>query len=323
MDKKAFRIIFMGTPDFAVESLKILIEHNYNVVGVVTNPDKPAGRGQKFKESAIKQYAISNGLHILQPQSLKDPQLKNEIQALEPSLQVVVAFKILPPEIFTIPEYGTFNLHASLLPQYRGAAPINHAIINGERNTGVTTFFLDKHVDTGKIIDQKEVPVSTTDTAGSLHDKLMETGAELVRSTVDSIIQQNYTIIPQDEIVKDLSNLKKAPKIFSKDCRINWNNNTIAIFNFMRGLSPYPAAWSELKEENGKKKKIKIFFGQPIQDAHNYQPGTTETDQKTYLKVATSDGFINISELQAEGKKKMDIETFLRGNKDMDQRLFI
>jgi methionyl-tRNA formyltransferase len=318
MDKKDFRIVFMGTPDFAVESLKKLTENNYNIVAVVTNPDKPAGRGQKIKESPVKKYAVSKGLKVLQPSSLKEDQFKNELRSLQPSLQVVVAFKILPPSIFSIPTYGTFNLHASLLPQYRGAAPINHAIMNGETETGVTTFFLDEKVDTGKVIDQRKVPVSMTDTAGTVHDKLMKEGAELVQSTVDSIINDSYSIIPQKELINKFDTLKKAPKIFNEDCRINWNDNVSSIHNFIRGLSPYPAAWTELIDEQNRKKKTKILYGEPLFENHQFNYGTIQTDKKHYMKIAANNGFINIKKLKVEGKKNMQIEEFLRGFKGIE-----
>ena len=220
MDKENFRIVFMGTPEFAVESLKALVEKNFHIAGVVTNPDKPAGRGQKIAESAVKKYAKKKGLPVIQPKNIKDPDFIVQLKNLNPDLQVVVAFKILPPEVFNIPKYGTFNLHASLLPDYRGAAPINHAIINGETLTGVTTFFLDEHVDTGQIIDKKEVEIHHNDTAGSLHDKLMVAGGKLVIETVDKIINQNYQVIDQNELIQSKT-IKKAPKIFKEDCQIN------------------------------------------------------------------------------------------------------
>ena len=312
----------MGTPDFAVESLKILTENNYNIVAVVTNPDKPAGRGQKIKESAVKKYAVSKGLHVLQPSSLKNEAFYEELLKLKPSLQVVVAFKILPPSIFTIPTYGTFNLHASLLPQYRGAAPINHAIMNGEKETGVTTFFLDERVDTGKIIDQRKVSIAETDTAGTLHDKLMKSGAELVKSTIDSIIDQSYSIIPQDELAQNFTKLKKAPKIFNEDCRINWNSDINEIHNFIRGLSPYPSAWTMFIDSEENRKKIKIYYSEPIAESHNYKTGTLLSDQKTYLRVAAKNGFLEIKKLQLEGKKQMQTEEFLRGVRNLDKCIF-
>jgi len=312
----------MGTPDFAVESLRILTENNYNIVAVVTNPDKPAGRGQKIKESAVKKYAASKGLYILQPSSLKDEHFSESIGKLNPSLQVVVAFKILPPSIFNIPTYGTFNLHASLLPQYRGAAPINNAIINGETETGVTTFFLDEKVDTGKIIDQKKVSIAETDTAGSLHDKLMKSGAMLVKSTIDSIINQSYSIIPQYELAQKFKELKKAPKIFNKDCRINWNSDINKLHNFIRGLSPYPSAWTDFIDAEKNRKKTKIFYSEPVAISHNYTVGSILSDQKTYLKVAAKNGFLDIKKLQLEGKKKMHTEEFLRGIRNFDECIF-
>ena len=322
MEKKDFRLIFMGTPDFAVETLKTLTENNYNIVGVITNPDKPAGRGQKIQEPAVKKYAVSQGLHVLQPTNLKDEHFREEIRKLQPSLQIVVAFKILPPSIFTIPTHGTFNLHASLLPQYRGAAPINHAIINGEKETGVTTFFLDEKVDTGKIIDQRKVSITETDTAGSLHDKLMKSGAELVKSTIDSIINNTYSIIPQNELAQKFNTLRKAPKIFNEDCRINWHKDINTLYNFIRGLTPYPAAWTELIDKEGNRKKTKIFFSQPIAESHNYKPGTIQSDYKNYLKVAAKNGFINIKKLQIEGKKKMQTDEFLKGIKSLENCFF-
>ncbi len=322
MNKKDCRLVFMGTPDFAVESLKKLTENNYNIVAVVTTPDKPAGRGQEIKESPVKKYAVSKNLKILQPSSLKNEQFKDELRSLQPSLQVVVAFKILPPSVFTIPAYGTFNLHASLLPKYRGAAPINHAIINGESETGVTTFFLDEKVDTGKIIDQKKVPISNTDTAGTLHDKLRTLGAELVQSTVDSIINGTYSIIPQNELVNKFETLKKAPKIYTKDCRINWQDDVSAIHNFIRGLSPYPAAWTELIDDQHRRKKAKILYGEPIYKDHQFIHGSIHTDQKKYLKIAANNGFINLKKLQVAGKKKMQIEDFLRGFKGIEHHYF-
>jgi len=322
MDKKNFRIIFMGTPDFAVESLKTLTENDYNIVGVVTNPDKPAGRGQKIKESAVKKYAVSKGLHVLQPSSLNDEHFREELRKLKPSLQVVVAFKILPPSIFTIPTHGTFNLHASLLPQYRGAAPINHAIMNGEKETGVTTFFLDEKVDTGKIIDQRKVSITETETAGTLHDKLMKSGAGLVKSTIDSIINQTYSIIPQDELAKNFNSLKKAPKIFNEDCRINWNRDINELHNFIRGLSPYPSAWTEFIDAEGNRKKTKIYYCEPVAKNHNYKVGSILSDQKTYLKVAAKNGFLDIKQLQLEGKKQMQTEEFLRGIRSLDKCVF-
>ena len=321
MDTKEFRIIFMGTPDFAVESLKALINNHFNVVGVVTNPDKPAGRGQKLQESAVKKYAKNKEIPILQPVNLKDEFFISELQNLKPSLQIVVAFKILPPEVFNLPDYGTFNLHASLLPDYRGAAPINHAIINGETKTGVTTFFLDEKVDTGKIIDRKEVDISSDDTAGSLHDKLMVAGSQLVVKTVNKIIENTYQIIDQQELIKDIDQVKKAPKIFKKDCKINWNKPVQKVHNFIRGLSPYPSAWTNLVNEN-KKQQVKIFLSRPLPLEHRETIGNIKSDGKSSLQVACRDGYIDIKELQLAGKKKMKTSELLRGLRDINKYRF-
>jgi methionyl-tRNA formyltransferase len=317
ISKNAFRLVFMGTPEFAVESLKMLTENNYNVVGVVTNPDKPAGRGRKIKESAVKQYAREQDLPVLQPESLSDQNFIQQLKELEPHLQVVVAFKILPPEVFNIPEYGTFNLHASLLPDFRGAAPINHAIINGEKKTGVTTFFLDDKVDTGKIINKKEIEIAPDETAGSLHDKLMSLGAELVMETADSIMQGNYEAIPQDKLIGKGQSLKKAPKIFKDDCRINWNKTCQEIYNFIRGLSPYPAAQTRLSDSN--QISLKIYRATPEKMHHNHTHGTVLSNHKSYIKIAVYDGYINLEEIQQSGKKRMHVTEFLKGFKDLEE----
>ncbi|MFW6103918.1 MAG: methionyl-tRNA formyltransferase [Bacteroidota bacterium] len=316
MSKSAFRIVFMGTPEFAVESLKALVENNYNVVGVVTNPDKPAGRGQQIRESPVKKYAKEQGLPILQPENLSDQDFIQRLKDLIPMLQVVVAFKILPSEVFNIPEYGTFNLHASLLPDYRGAAPINHVIINGESKTGVTTFFLDDKVDTGKIIKKKETEITQDETAGTLHDKLKMLGAELVLETVEAIRNNNYRAIPQDELIKNRKTLKKAPKIFKEDCRIDWHKTCSEIHNFIRGLSPYPAAQTLLN--NSDQILLKIFQAYPEKKVHEHACGTLLSDHKNYIKVATPDGFIRLKEIQQSGKKKMDVKEFLKGFKNIE-----
>lgn len=317
ISKNAFRIVFMGTPEFAVESLKMLTENSYNVVAVVTNPDKPAGRGRKIRESAVKQYAREKNLPVLQPKSLSDPSFIQQLEELQPHLQVVVAFKILPPEVFNIPEYGTFNLHASLLPDYRGAAPINHAIINGEKKTGVTTFFLDDKVDTGKIINKKETEIAPDETAGSLHDKLMSLGAELVMETADSIMQGNYQAISQDELISSGKSLKKAPKIFKEDCRINWNKTCQEIYNFIRGLSPYPAAQTRLTNSN--QISLKIYRAKPEKKHHNHACGTVLSDHKSYIKIAVTDGYMNLEEIQQSGKKRMHVKEFLKGFKNVEE----
>ncbi len=312
MDKSQLRIVYMGTPDFAVAPLKKLIEEDYNIVGVVTNPDKPAGRGQKIKESPVKTFAQKNNLPILQPKKFKDESFIQDLKNLNADLQIVVAFKMLPEIVWAMPPKGTFNLHASLLPEYRGAAPINHAIINGEEKTGVTTFFLTHEMDTGNIILQKEVPIYENDTAKNLHDRLMETGANLVVQTVNTILSDNYKLINQNERFTINQTLKKAPKIFKNDCKINWNDSANNIYNFIRGLSPYPAAWTEIQNK-GQSIQLKIYESQKELTTHHYSPGEIITDTKTFLKVACSDGLINILQLQQSGKKRLTIDQFLRG----------
>ncbi|MEF8810614.1 MAG: methionyl-tRNA formyltransferase [Bacteroidales bacterium] len=317
VSKSAFRIVFMGTPEFSVESLKALVENKYNVVGVVTNTDKPAGRGQQIRESPVKKYAKEQGLPILQPENLSDRAFIQRLKDLDPMLQVVVAFKILPSEVFNIPEYGTFNLHASLLPDYRGAAPINHVILNGESKTGVTTFFLDDKVDTGKIIKKKETEITQDETAGTLHDKLKMLGAELVVETVEAIRNSDYRAISQDELIKNRQTLKKAPKIFKEDCRIDWHKTCSEIYNFIRGLSPYPAAQTLLN--NSDQIPLKIFQAYPEKKVHEHACGTLLSDHKNYIKVATPDGFIHLKEIQQSGKKKMDVKEFLKGFKNIEE----
>ncbi|MFP3859557.1 MAG: methionyl-tRNA formyltransferase [Bacteroidales bacterium] len=320
MRKEDFPIIFMGTPDFAVESLKALIDNNYKIDAVVTNPDKPAGRGRKIQESPVKKYAKKQGLYILQPENLKDESFIKELKLIKPALQIVVAFKILPPEVFKIPTYGTFNLHASLLPDYRGAAPINHVIINGEEKTGVTTFFLDEKVDTGKIIAQKAVSVKQDDTAGSLHDKLMKTGSELVVESADKILKNDYQQIDQKELIRENQKLHKAPKIFKEDCRINWNKPVTEVYNFIRGLSPFPSAWTQMV--NDKEYTLKIYSAIPEIASHSLSPGAIKSDGKTYLQIACRNGFIKIEEIQLAGKKRMTTEEFLRGFQSINDYRF-
>lgn len=301
------RIVFMGTPEFAVASLEALLEAGCDIVGVVTAPDKPAGRGQKLSESAVKQFAVSKGLPVLQPVKLKDPEFLEQLRALQPDLQVVVAFRMLPEVVWNMPPLGTINLHASLLPQYRGAAPINWAIINGEKESGVTTFFLKHEIDTGNILFTEKVTVFDHFNAGSLHDKLMDKGAGLLVKTVKAIESGRYTEQPQEKIVEG-TELKHAPKIFKEDCKIDWNQPTEKVHNLIRGLSPYPTAFTEL---NGK--VLKVFEAEKEIKDHDITPGNFVTDHKTYLKFACTDGFINLKDVQLEGKKRMGIEEFLRG----------
>ena len=300
------KIVFMGTPDFAVASLRALLDADFDIVGVITAPDKPAGRGQKLSESAVKKFAIEKGLTIFQPIKLKDPDFINELRSLKADIQVVVAFRMLPELVWNMPSKGTINLHASLLPQYRGAAPINWAIINGEERSGVSTFFLKQEIDTGDLLFAEEIDIKDNDTAGELHDKLMVLGAELLVKTLKAIEAGKYIESPQDTHRE--SELKKAPKIFRGDCEINWNRPVREVFNLIRGLSPYPTAFSTFQE-----KTLKIFSAELEEIQVNDKPGTVITDHKTYLKFTCQNGLISVLELQLEGKKRMKIDEFLRG----------
>ncbi len=313
MKGKEVRIVFMGTPGFAVASLKALVENNYNVVGVVTAPDKPAGRGKKLTESAVKKYAVEKGMKILQPQKMKDPAFLNELKSLEADLQVVVAFRMLPEAVWNMPRLGTFNLHGSLLPQYRGAAPLNWAIINGETKTGVTTFLLDHQIDTGKILFQRETEIGENDTVGDIHDRLMETGAGLVIKTVDALAEGKVQPVPQTELVQE-ETIKKAPKIFKEDCKIDWTKDVQTVRNLIRGLSPHPAAWANLvHKKSGRTVPCKVFFAQPVISEEVAPPGTIDSDDETYLNVACSDGWLEITDFQLSGKKRLKASDFLRG----------
>lgn len=301
------RIIFMGTPDFAVASLEALIQSGEQVVAVVTVPDKPAGRGQKLHESAVKIYATQHGIPVLQPVKLRDPLFLEQLKSFQADLQVVVAFRMLPEAVWNMPKYGTINVHASLLPQYRGAAPINHAIMNGEVESGVTTFLLQHEIDTGHILLAKRVAIGEKDTAGDLHDNLMAAGAETLIHTLQQLKTDSLKPTNQDELISE-SELKHAPKIFKEDCKINWNQPTDKVYNFIRGLSPYPAAFTELDG-----KVLKIYQAEKEKTDTPAQPGTIDTDKKSYLKFATQDGYIMVSVLQLEGKKKMNVTDFLKG----------
>jgi len=298
------KIVFMGTPDFAVTSLNALVQAGIEVAGVVTAADKPAGRGQRLQESAVKRYAVTQHIPVLQPLKLKDPVFIDELKALHADLFVVVAFRMLPEMVWKMPPKGTINLHGSLLPQYRGAAPINHAIINGEKETGVTTFFLKQEIDTGDIIFSDSLPIADDETAGSLHDRLSILGARLLVKTVKAIEVNDYKEIPQPAGEA----LKTAPKIFKDFCRINWNQSTATVYNHIRGLSPYPTAFTTFQD-----KTLKIFNAIPENTIPQIAPGAFLSDGKTYLKFATNNGFIKLTDVQYEGKKRLTIDNFLRG----------
>ena len=312
MEKKDLRIVYMGTPDFAVESLRHLIENNYNVVGVITMPDKPSGRGHKIQFSPVKEYALSQNLPLLQPEKLKNEEFLNALREWKADLQIVVAFRMLPEVVWNMPRLGTFNLHASLLPQYRGAAPINWAIINGETETGATTFFLTHEIDTGKIILQKHMTISDTDNAGSVHDRLMIMGAEMVSQTVDMILDGTVNTIEQESMINNIP-LKPAPKIFKETCRIDWNNSVKKIHNLIRGLSPYPSAWSELEAPDGTRYPIKIYETTCLSENTKMKTGEIRCDGKKYIDVACTDGLLRIKTLHLAGKKRLNADELLRG----------
>ena len=318
MEKKELRIVYMGTPDFAVESLRALVEGGYNVVGVITMPDKPVGRhGSVLQASPVKEYALSQNLPVLQPEKLKDETFLDELRALKDDLQIVVAFRMLPEVVWDMPRFGTFNLHASLLPQYRGAAPINWAVINGDTETGVTTFFLTHEIDTGKIIRQKHLPIADTDNVGTVHDALMAIGAGLVTETVDLLLAGKVDAIPQEEFIKDVIELRPAPKIFKDTCRIDWNQPSKRIYDFIRGLSPYPAAWTELVASDGSRQALKVYQAEKRPASHNQAIGVILTDAKSYIDIAVEDGYIRLLDLQLAGKKRMGVKDFLNGNRQI------
>ncbi len=301
---KELRVVFMGTPEFAVASLKELVENQVNVVGVITAPDKPKGRGKQLGTSPVKEYALSQNLNILQPTNLKNEEFVEALRSLNANLQIVVAFRMLPEVVWNMPEIGTFNLHASLLPQYRGAAPINWAIINGETETGVTTFFLQHEIDTGSVILQEREPIHGEDSVGSLYERLMLKGAILVLKTVRAIENDSYTLSPQNETAE----LREAPKIFKETCRINWDQPTKRVYNFISGLSPYPCAWTTLEDKN-----LKVYSSKVSEK--EIPTGQYNSDHKTYLRFGCSSGSIDILELQLEGKKRMATTEFLKGYK--------
>lgn len=306
---KKLRIVYMGTPDFAVAPLQTLLEAGHNIVGVVTNPDKPAGRGQKLQESAVKKFAKEKGLLILQPDNFRSADFLQELAQLKADIQLVVAFKYLPKIVWDMPPLGTVNLHASLLPEYRGAAPINWAIINGETVTGVTTFLLQKGIDTGHILFRQEVPIATDETVGTLHDKLMIVGAKLLQKTVEAIANENYTLQPQ--IITSVQ--KHAPKIFREDCQIDWNKKLMTIYKHICGLSPYPAAWTKVIDKDNKETVLKIYKCKFRKESCKEAPRTIVSDSKTYFSIAVDGGYIDILELQQAGRKRMNITDFLKG----------
>ena len=308
------RIVFMGTPEFAVESLKVLVENNYNVVGVITMPDKPAGRGHKVQHSAVKQYALEKNLPVLQPEKLKDTDFLEALSALQADVQVVVAFRMLPEVVWNMPRFGTFNLHASLLPQYRGAAPINWAVINGEKETGATTFFLTHEIDTGKIILQEKIIINENDNAGTVHDKLMVMGAGMVRKTIDLLIGGETDAVDQSQFITDNTTLKAAPKIFKETCEISFDKSVNEVHNFVRGLSPYPTAWVQVQfPEQAEPIVLKIYETEKELTTPEHAAGTLVTDQKKYAKIALRDGYIHLKSVQAPGKKRMETGELLRG----------
>jgi methionyl-tRNA formyltransferase len=314
---KNSRIVFMGTPEFAVATLGSLLMNGYNVVGVVTTPDKPSGRGRKINKSPVKEFAEFSNLPVMQPQNLKDPEFVGNLKELKPDFIVVVAFRMLPEVIWRMASAGTLNLHASLLPQYRGAAPINHAIMNGETMTGVTTFLIDDKIDTGNILLREEVNIFPFENAGDIHDRLMKHGARLVIRTLEELISGSLKPKSQSHFIKTGEILKTAPKIFPKDCIINWNNDPESIHNLIRGLSPYPCARSVLG--NGSSElTFKIYESQPESTKHNMKPGEIITDEKHFIKIACRDGFIEVISMQIEGKKRMSTVELLRGFKIKD-----
>ncbi len=310
---RELRIIYMGTPEFAVEPLRVIHEAGYNIVAVITSPDKPAGRGQRLQASPVKEFALSKNLKVLQPLSLKNPGFIDELRGFNANLQVVVAFRMLPEVVWQMPEYGTLNLHASLLPQYRGAAPINHAIINGETETGLTTFFIEKEIDTGNIILQKKMQIQPSDDAGALHDRLMAAGGELVSDTLKMIVTGNTKPQSQASLLSGNEVLKPAPKIFRNDCRINWQSDCISIHNFVRGLSPYPGAFTTLLPETGIAKQLKVYKTSYEVKPVNEIAGSIVLSMPDALSVVCNNGILHIEELKMEGKKRMNANEFLRG----------
>ncbi|MBK7174284.1 MAG: methionyl-tRNA formyltransferase [Bacteroidales bacterium] len=312
---KQLRIVYMGTPEFAVLPLKSMLENGYQVVAVITAPDKPAGRGRNLRHSPVKEFALEHHLKVLQPLNLKDPDFLKELKELDANLQVVVAFRMLPEIVWTMPEFGTFNLHASLLPQYRGAAPINWVLINGEKETGLTTFMLTYEIDTGQILFRKPLSILDDDDAGTLHDKLAASGSGLIIETLKAISSGNYHLKKQDEFLKEGEILKTAPKIFKEHGQIHWDQPAVVIHNLVRGLSPYPVAYSSLVSPKGEKYNVKVYKTSITADNSDKDVGQIETDSSSFLKIKTRDAALFIHEIQLEGKKRLQISEFLRGFK--------
>jgi methionyl-tRNA formyltransferase len=317
MDPKGIRIVFMGTPEFAVESLKALFEGGYTVVAVITSPDRPSGRGQKISESPVKLYAREKGIAVLQPEKLKNPEFLSALSDLKADLQIVVAFRMLPEAVWNMPPLGTFNLHASLLPQYRGAAPLNRAIMNGEQTTGITTFLLSHEIDTGRILFREETPIASHETVGDLHDRLMVAGSKLVLKTVDALAAGTVSPMDQEEVLPEPHDIRHAPKLFREDMKIDWNKSADSVRNLIRGLSPYPAAWTTLvNRATGEKLELKVYYAELL-EGNPVSPGTLRSDGKNYIKVACSDGWLSITDLRLEGKKRMNAGEFLRGFRNL------
>ncbi|MFZ4520973.1 MAG: methionyl-tRNA formyltransferase [Bacteroidales bacterium] len=306
------RIIFFGTPDFAVASLEKILAAGFSVVAIVTVPDKIAGRGLKERSSPVKEFGMQNGIPVLQPVNMKDPGFIEQLAAYKPDLQIVIAFRMMPKQVWSLPPLGTFNLHASLLPQYRGAAPINRAVMNGETETGVTTFFLNEQIDTGRILLSGKVPIGPDETAGELHDRLMVAGASLVLETIRQIVAGTFEEIQQESLITLAETLKPAPKIFKEDCLIDWNQEVTTLYNFIRGLSPHPGAYTKLKTADGEQ-ILKIYRAVAEQAESGSVPGEFLSDGKTYLKVGAKNGYIHLNELQLSGRKVMNSGDFLRG----------
>lgn len=321
MNPKDLRIVFMGTPEFAVPSLKALVEGGYNVVAVVTTPDKPAGRGQRIHESDVKVAARELNIPILQPEKLRDEAFLEALRELKPDLGIVIAFRMLPEVVWAMPRLGTFNLHASLLPQYRGAAPINWAIINGEKETGITTFLLNHEIDKGAIVGQIRMEIGDEDSVGTMYDKLMLRGAGLVVETVERLAAGDVELHSQEGI--DDSTLRPAPKIFKDDCQIDWHKSGREIVNFVRGLSPYPAAWTTILKSDGQELSAKVFEVSFGEKSHDAEPGSVLTDDKTYIKVACKDGWISILRVQIAGKKALSVKELLLGFRGVSEMKFL